>query len=99
MINRQHIQSLTESVGVERETLELQEVSDGSRKNLDLVPGQIRGPQVTGEALQLLWKLNHKQRVIVSGCGSAHSDGANTLTSSRPFPVSWNTPVFWEVSR
>lgn len=56
------IQSLTESVGVERETLELQEVSDGSRKNLDLVPGQIHRPQVTGESLQLLWKLNHKQR-------------------------------------
>ena len=57
-------QSLTESVGVERQTLELQEVSNGSRKDLDLVPGQIHCPQVTGEPLQLLRKLEqqHKQQ-------------------------------------
>lgn len=51
--------SLTESVGVERQTFELQEVSNGGRKDLDLVPRQIHRPQVTGESLQLLWKLKH----------------------------------------
>lgn len=56
--------SLTESVGVERQTLELQEVSDGGRKNLDLVPRQIHRPQVTGESLQLLWKLKHTREEI-----------------------------------
>lgn len=56
-------QSLTESVGVERQTLELQEVPDGGGKNLDLVPGQVHRPQVSGESLQLLRELKHRQEV------------------------------------
>lgn len=59
-------QSLTESVGVERQTLELQEVPDGSRKNFDLIPRQIHGPQVTGESLQLLWKLKQHEHQEMS---------------------------------
>lgn len=49
--------TLTEPVRVQRQTLELREVSDGGRKDLYLVPGQIHRPQVGREPLQLLWKL------------------------------------------
>lgn len=59
-----HMYSLTESVGVERQTLELQEVPDGGRKNFDLVPRQIHRPQVAGEPLQLLWKLKQTREEI-----------------------------------
>lgn len=48
---------LTEPVGVQGQTLQLQEVPDERRKNLDLVPRQIHGPQVGRESLELLWKL------------------------------------------
>lgn len=65
--------TLTEPVRVQRQTLELGEVSDGGRKDLYLVPGQIHRPQVGREPLQLLWKLkadrDQDRQLRTSGTG------------------------------
>lgn len=74
-------QSLTESVGVEGQTLELQEVPNCSRKDLDLVSRQIHSPQVTGEPLQLLWKLKRHQHQETSETELWNWNSWNTWSS------------------
>lgn len=58
---------LTQSVAVDAETLELQELSHSSWKNLDLVPRQVHRPQVGRQPLQLLRELKQAQVLVSAG--------------------------------
>lgn len=88
--------SLTQSVAVNRETLELQEPSHSSRKDLHLVPRQVHRPQVGRQPLELLWKLKRPRRADIQNPDPDPDDdaaaGSQTRITIRPVSAQRNRP-------